>query len=125
MKTMIINLTQHTATPEQIVAGVMDLNKTHRKELQELLTFDECPDSYDVHRVAYIIATSVKRWVPDITTAMIGGAPFLMSALEESLRYQCITPIYAFSKRVSTTKTLPSGSVVKDSVFKHLGFVGE
>ena len=38
---MIINLTQHVATPAQVDAGVVDLSESQRAELSALLTIDE------------------------------------------------------------------------------------
>lgn len=55
---------------------------------------------------------------------MIGGAPFFMSYLEKALEQAKITPVYAFSERVSVDVEKEDGSVVKTAVFKHLGFVG-
>ena len=122
MKT-IINLTQHAATPEQRAAGVMDLNTARRKQLQGLLTFDELPTHTDVHNVATTIATFMHEWYPNETTAMIGGAPYLMRNLEFALSLKGIHAVYAFSKRDIVEKRMPDGSVVKTDIFKHLGFV--
>jgi hypothetical protein len=55
--------------------------------------------------------------------AMIGGAPYLMSELEQALFERGITPLYAFSKRESVEEVTDSGETVKKTVFKHLGFV--
>jgi len=54
---------------------------------------------------------------------MIGGAPFLMSALEDALVIAGITPLYAFSVRESVEAEQADGSVRKVAVFRHLGFV--
>ncbi len=40
---MILNLTQHTATPEQLAQGVVDLPAELRAELSRLLTVDDLP----------------------------------------------------------------------------------
>jgi len=40
---VIINLTQHDATDEQIKAGVVDLPHPYKEKLKTLLTFDELP----------------------------------------------------------------------------------
>ena len=120
----ILNLTQHNATHEQAMAGVVDLNPVRRKEIQELLTFKELPDVETVSRVAGTIATRMNEWEPNIHMAMIGGAPYLMSALEDALVCYRVTPVYAFSERESEEEEMPDGSVVKRMVFRHLGFVG-
>ena len=41
----MLNLTQHLATPEQIAAGVIDLNEQKRAVLVSLLTFDGIPSA--------------------------------------------------------------------------------
>ena len=53
-----------------------------------------------------------------VDTAMIGGAPYLMSALERALRSRGIAPVYSFS-----TRTVEIVGYVKTSVFKHTGWV--
>ena len=123
MKRTIINLTQHIATPEQLAAGVMDLNEAQRKQLHELLTFDELPSYNEMNDAAANIAKLASKQMPDAEYAMIGGAPFFMSVLEVALSRVGIDPIYAFSKRESVEKRMSDGSVVKSMVFKHLGFV--
>jgi hypothetical protein len=65
---------------------------------------------------------AMHRKVGDLS-AMIGGAPYLMSALEEALDTQGIGAVYAFSVRESTEQTAPDGSVRKVNVFRHAGFV--
>lgn len=117
----ILNLTQHPATPDQVAAGVVDLPAERREFLVKLLTFEELPSRYEIEEVAlHIAALCDTEWV---TTAMIGGAPYLMSALEEALSTIYVKPVYAFSKRESVEELQPDGSVRKATVFKHLGFV--
>ena len=117
----ILNLTQHQSTPEQRMAGVTDLTGDALVELKALLTFEECPDrellSLRAKRVAAL--ASDFGW----TTAMIGGAPYFMSQLEYELQCVRIAPLYAFSKRISIDIHLEDGSVEKQMMFKHLGFV--
>ena len=54
---------------------------------------------------------------------MIGGAPFLMGALESALLDYGITPVYAFSKRESVEEVQKDGSVKKINIFRHAGFI--
>jgi hypothetical protein len=131
----ILNLTQHTATPEQIAAGVIEIALPEAKrKLVELLTFDTLPTPFQVRGRSYEIA-GLAAWefiVPPTETtegvrythAMIGGAPYLMAPLEVALRAHGITPMYAFSVRESVDQTQPDGSVRKIAVFRHAGFVG-
>jgi len=59
-------------------------------------------------------------WGP---SAMIGGAPFLMSRLIKELQEVNITPLYAFSVRESVDEPQPDGGIKKIVVFKHRGFI--
>jgi hypothetical protein len=140
-KMKIINLTQHKATPEQVVQGVVDLPQGLKKLLSEALTFVSVPDKEILDSRAntiYEIAVSHILNVPfnmvewDINYDaeikakgdfgfMIGGAPYLMPYLEEVLR-GAGTPLYAFSKRESI-EVKEGDTVIKKSVFKHIGFV--
>lgn len=124
---MILNLTQHPATPEQIAQGVVDLDEDSRKVLAELLTFDadmlasnpDCATDIVNERAADI----ARLFALDRPAAMIGGAPYLMAHLEQALRDVDCTPMYALSDRVSAEQVQPDGSVRKVNVFRHVGFL--
>lgn len=122
--TMILNLTQHKATPEQIAAGVVDLSDADRALLQSALTFNEIPEEADLLARAESIAMMVAGHPDRPRSAMIGGAPYFMRPLENALWHWGIRPLYAFSVRESVERTLPDGTVEKTSVFRHAGFVG-
>jgi len=49
---VILNLTQHNASAEQIEAGVVDLPSSYREKLVELLTFNELPSADEVKKRA-------------------------------------------------------------------------
>lgn len=129
----ILNLTQHSSTPEQKAAGVVDLVGESLAELKQLLTFDTLPTKEEIQRRAASIARLAVEQnyevcdedfeTPRFTHAMIGGAPFLMSALESALMDDFFTPIYAFSVRESIEEIQPDGSVRKANVFRHAGWV--
>jgi len=122
MKMTIINLTQHAATAEQLAAGVFDVpNEGARRELLMQLTFGDLPEDGEIVERAAAVASIAMAF--GARAAMIGGAPYLMSALERELREGGITPLYAFSRRESVEEKLPDGSVRKVAVFRHLGFV--
>jgi hypothetical protein len=130
MSKIIINLTQHAATPEQVAQGVFDLSPEGRKALSGWLTFVGLPTADTIHSRAAVlagIAAGDSKSVPEvpegITYALIGGAPYLMSALENALIARGITPLYSFTERVSVETQAPDGSVTKTQVFKHIGFV--
>lgn len=117
----IVNLTQHSSTPEQRAHGVVDLEGKEREELLELLTFNELPTQSEVRERAERIADLTSTH--GCEAAMIGGAPYLMGPLEAALRERGITPLYAFTKRESVEEVQPDGSVRKTAVFRHAGFI--
>ena len=123
---MIINLTQHSASPEQIRAGVVDLQGEHLAHLKDYLTFHTLPSKGEIAAKAQAIATLAtlaNLAGTGANSSMIGGAPYLMSALESALKERGLTPLYAFSERVSEDQVQADGSIRKVSVFRHLGFV--
>ncbi|MGQ9671485.1 MAG: hypothetical protein ACUVWY_15215 [Desulfosoma sp.] len=128
---LIINLTQHAATPEQVAAGVVDLQGEELAVLKKALTFESLPSEEKILRRAEFIAElAVQNGlgpdygddpIPD--AAMIGGAPYLMGSLERALSNRYIRPLYAFSTREVEEQIQPDGSVKKVAVFRHKGFV--
>ena len=117
----ILNLTQHVATQEQLAEGVFEPLQEMKNTIQRLLTFPELPTKEEIEKTAQALS-----WMADATgadAAMIGGAPFLMSRLEERLNALNIVPLYAFSQRESVERVQEDGSVRKVNVFRHLGFV--
>ena len=118
---MIINLTQHKATPEQVAAGVIELAPVQREELTRLLTFEELPSFEELYERAEKIAKL--PGVRSCAQAMIGGAPFFMEPLTQVLRVFGIRTVFAFSRRVSVESTAADGSVTKTAIFRHEGFV--
>lgn len=117
----ILNLTQHVATPEQLAAGVVDLSPKDKEFLAKELTFDDLPSSGEIKARAENIGLIPGQH--GYTAALIGGAPYLMGALERVLAREGIETFYAFSLRVSAEKTLPDGKVIKVNEFKHIGFL--
>ena len=116
---MILNLTQHKATKEQIEAGVVE--PSDKEEIQELLTFDEMPTRENIlDRAAKL---SHLACCYGVNKVLIGGAPYLMGALEDELERNGITPLYSFSERVSKEEIMPDGSVKKVNEFRHVGFI--
>lgn len=111
---MIINLTQHAASPEQRDAGVIDM--PDRALISELLTFGEIPSRQAMINRAETLASLVDR--PIGTSVMIGGAPFFMHFLVQALLKRQYFPIYAFSKRM-----VVEDQGIKTSKFVHEGFI--
>ena len=113
-----INLTQHTSTPAQ---GCAPRSEEEAREIKELLTFDELPILAEIARRA----TALAEIAVDAGTneAMVGGAGYLILALDPALRMRGIQPVHAFSARESVEETQADGSVRKVARFRHLGFV--
>jgi hypothetical protein len=114
----IVNLTQHTPTPEQVEAGVFA--SQYEDAIRSLLTFDALPLTATVVFRAKSLAQIAE--FSGATHALIGGAPYLMAPLEWHLTQVGVVPLYAFSERVSSEEVQPDGSVRKVNTFKHKGF---
>jgi hypothetical protein len=127
---MILNLTQHTATHEQIAHGVVDLPAEARERLTVLLTVNTLPTWHEIiERCENIAELACQNGLggdegddPHPTHAMIGGAPAMMGPLEAALRAVGIKPLYAFSTRESVETVQADGSVRKTAVFRHVGW---
>ena len=119
---IILNLTQHEATPAQLEEGVFEPTPELKEEIRGLLTFDDIPSTREMFRRARGLAQAVAH--SECSMAMIGGAPFFMSTLESELLGSGISPLYAFSRRESVDELQEDGSLVKRAKFVHLGFVG-
>ena len=123
---MILNLTQHPATAEQIADGVRDLPAEARAELCRLLTVNTLPSQPQIADRCEAIAGLIHHTDANEPPAavMIGGAPWMMGPLVRALQaagvVQCLA---AFSRRESVESTDPTGAVKKTTVFKHAGFV--
>ena len=128
---MILNLTQHRATEFQRAAGVHDLPEDQRTELIALLSFEEIPTEEEILDRAVDIAELAcfnglggdEGEDPVPTSAMIGGDFWLMSPLANELRTRGIVPQFAFSKRKCVERTKEDGTVGREYVFVHEGWV--
>ncbi|MEM4976628.1 MAG: hypothetical protein QXT64_04815 [Desulfurococcaceae archaeon] len=141
MKRIILNLTQHLATPEQLQAGVVEPSPQLKAKIQRMLTFDELPSYGEVKKRAEELVSIIDDYLEDLEArgvistlpsgeanfevygVLIGGAPYLMAPLEEELKKSGFKPLYAFSKRTVEEVLRPDGTVEKKAVFKHAGFV--
>lgn len=122
---MILNLTQHSATPQQIKDGVIDLSESLKRIVSKTLTFDKLEDTSESEMVyrADTLLSLIRENYPTVTRVMIGGALYFMPVLSKTLKEADIEPLYSFTQRVAMDETLPDGSVGKKSVFSHIGFV--
>ena len=116
MKT--VNLTMHPASPEQISAGVVNLDEG-LEGVKRALQFDDPPSSEGILARAEFIASAAVGY----KSAMIGGALWLMAPLAAELRARDIEPLFAFSQRESVETVGADGAVTKTNVFRHVGFV--
>ena len=121
----ILNLTQHRATQEQLKDGVIEPTDNDKEVIKSYLTFNDIPSQKNIKIRAKALSDIAFKYNIEqgIQKVLIGGAPYLMSSLERSLLAKGLTPVYAFSKRVSKEITLPDGSVEKKMIFKHEGFI--
>lgn len=141
---MILNLTQHTATVEQLTAGVCDLPVDLRPVVGKLLTFEDIPSKEDICKRAHTLAMISRAWFAGMDPmsvflddfvgfpplgeggdyrVMVGGALWLMRPLSEELIALGLTPVFAFSVRESVDTMQADGSVRKSQIFRHRGFV--
>jgi len=118
----MLNLTQHTPTAEQIAAGVIETDAETKREIVELLTFDNLPNAGEMVRRARGLAYLASQHSAE-KRVLIAGAPFFMSTLERELMLAGFHPFYAFSTRESVEKVNADGSVTKTVIFRHNGFV--
>lgn len=116
---IIINLTQHDSTPAQKAAGVVE--PSDKQVVKALLTFNAIPTVAEMSERAEKLANLARE--SGAPSAMVGGAPYFMSALEQALKARGIKPVYAFSVRKSVDKPNADGTVTKVAVFEHAGFV--
>lgn len=137
---LIINLTQHTLTNEQFSHNGENLveitfkpyNGTSKGTVdyvKHLLNFTSLPTKEDIISRATALADYAEGLLNqaknnnDKLFALVGGAPYLMGALETALKEKGIQPLYAFSQRESVETISADGTVVKTAVFKHIGYI--
>jgi hypothetical protein len=114
----MLNLTQHNATPEQVAEGVVNPSAGLQVAL---LTFEGLPSAAEVQARAEALAEVASA--EGATSAMIGGAPYLMGPLVAALKAKGISPYFAFSNRISEEVLQPDGTVRKVQIFRHAGWV--
>lgn len=118
MNEAILNLTMHPVTSEQTQAGVHE--PVFKSQVQNLLNFIEIPTYAGMKSRAQKLAHMCKE--DGYTKAMIGGAPFFMSVLEQELKLKGIIPVYSFNVRNSKEVEQEDGTIKKVSIYKHSGF---
>ena len=121
---MILNLTQHNATADQINAGINDLPVDFQTTLKGLLTFptqytrdDLEYRSLQIHELVRDFCGTSKEVLDGV---MIGGMPSFMPVLESVLISKGIKVGYACTERKSVDKEV-DGKIIKTAVFVHAG----
>lgn len=140
MANLIINLTQHVMTQEQYFLNGEELTEVKFRPyngtsisspdyIKKLLNFNSIPSKKEITSNAIALAAYASGLLNQVKDdgdrlyALIGGAPYLMPPLEEALKQEGITPLYAFSQRESVETRNADGTVVKTAVFKHKGYI--
>lgn len=121
---MILNLTQHNATADQINVGINDLPVDFQTTLKGLLTFptqytrdDLEYRSLQIHELVRDFCGTSKEVLEGV---MIGGMPSFMPVLESVLISKGIKVGYACTERKSVDKEV-DGKIIKTAVFVHAG----
>ena len=117
----VLNLTQHEATFSQALHGVEEPDPVTKEKIRELLTFEAVPDAPEM--IARANCLSILAFRLGAVSVMIGGAPYFMSYLEGAMRTHRIQYLYSFSERVVEEVYRPDGSVQKNVLFRHMGWV--
>ena len=126
---MILNLTQHNATKDQIYAGIIDMPVEFQVALKGLLTFPTTYTRKDLEQRALQIHELIRDMCGEhfgappnhaLDGVMIGGMPSFMSVLESVLISKGIRVGYACTERQSIDKEI-DGKVVKTAIFVHAG----
>ena len=121
---MILNLTQHNATKDQIYAGIIDMPVDFQTTLKGLLTFPTQYTRADLEYRALQIHELVRDFCGTskevLEGVMIGGMPSFMPVLESVLISKGIKVGYACTERKSVDKEVDN-KIIKTAVFVHAG----
>ena len=126
---MILNLTQHNATADQLASGIIDLPVEFQTALKSLLTFPTTYTRADLEYRALQIHELIRDMCGEhfgappkhaLDGVMIGGMPSFMPVLEATLVSKGIRVGYACTERQSIDKEI-DGKVVKTAIFVHAG----
>lgn len=117
----IYNLTQHELTEEQKKDGIIELPAALSERVRSLLTFETLPTRAEIEERAQQLAELAAG--EGAEGAMLGGVPFLMSALQNALQQRSIRTFFAFSRRRCTEVHTADGNVEKRCLFCYEGLV--
>ena len=128
---VIINLTQHLATPDQASAGLIDMPEDggFRAALNEALSFNHQPDQEELLRRARRVVGIMADYAGGMTAlqgrkVMLGGFSALMHPLQAACLKAGMQVGYAYPGSCECVDQLqPDGSVLKMAIFRHGGFI--
>ena len=118
---IIYNLTQHALTEEQRKDGILELPAALSERVKGLLNFEAMPWQDEVQARAEQLAVLALEVCAD--GVMLGGAPFLMSALVAQMKQRGIRTFFAFSQRRSREVQIAGNTVEKRSIFCYEGLI--
>ena len=119
---LYMNMTQHKPSPDQEKAGVRNFNDECQQRVRDLLTFDILPTKLEIVARCKEL-TSIASTFYSTKKVMVGGAPWLMEPLCNTLQEGGFEPVFAFSSRVTEEKLQEDGTIRKVQIFRHEGFV--
>ena len=114
-----VNLTQHLATKEQEAEFVIE--PLDKEAVKALLTFTEAPTQEEMEDRAKALVQHAS--INGSKAVMVGGAPYFMPTLVRVLKEAGLFVVCSFTERVSVEVQGEDGTVTKQSVFKHTGWV--
>lgn len=121
MKTLLW-CSAHTPTQEQLTSlqemGEVVFLKDVKPSLQEKI--NNCP-SDKMELLENAIALSVLQTRHDYTLVQIGGSPMFLFLCGDTINRKNV--MFAHSERVSVDAPQPDGTIIKTSVFKHIGWI--
>ena len=124
----VINLTQHPFSAEQraefTAAGITDVIDT-TLAVKEIITFSGDISLEVIKAHSKDLKDHLRSFKKEhaLMYAMVGGAPFFQHAVNKACADLGIVPMAAYSERQSVESVQIDGSVVKQNVFKHKGFI--
>ena len=125
----IINLTQHPFSQDQLnefeladitADNIIDTNDT----VKSIITFTGEIDVSVIQERAQQLSQYIAQYVDDKPClAMVGGVPFFQMAVNVACLNHNVLPLAAYSECVSVETVQADGSLTKQNIFKHKGFI--
>ena len=124
---IVINLTKHVHTPEQIADGSIEIASL-RPFIDSAQDYDSLQSTWYAGAMAMVLAkeahAAARAILPETKlSANIAGAAWLIIPLCAALRGYGISPVCSFSKRVCTESLDAEGKTTLTYTFQHEGWV--